>query len=178
MQFLRTHVRVFYELETVLLVLAVGDYQVDASERVGNGEYRRDAALVDELVEVFRANESLAAARGNLGRYNLAVPFVVAFQVQVEYGSLFGHLLHDYRDLFFGKVGEYLCSVPFVFVTRGAGEDADDLVLDVVTVWQERFQKLHGPERIAHVLYGFQAFDVVEEPPAARKAEQAELLDF
>ena len=96
----------------------------------------------------------------------------------MEYRGAFGHFLEDYGDRVFGVARKDLGSVPLVFVTRGAGKDAQHLALDVVPERQERFQQFHGTQGVAHVLYGFQALDVVEEPATACEAEQAELLDF
>ena len=109
----------------------------------------------------------------------LGVFLVVAlFQSQVENGGPFGHELHRHGDFVLGVAGVNFGAVPLVLIAGGPGENAHETVLDGVPEGEERLHQFHGPEGVAHVLHRFQAFNVVEEPAAAGKAEQAEFLDF
>ena len=65
-----------------------------------------------------------------------------------------------------------------MFIGSRASENTHKLVANRMVDREERAEKFHGTFRIAHVLYRFKTFDVVEEPTAARKGEQTELFDF
>ena len=135
--------------------------------------------LVDSRVVVGGINYGLAAARRNFrGGEAVVLVQVVVLEPEVVNGGAFGHLLDEGGDVFFGRLCEYFGSAPLVLIARGLREDFEDFGLDVAAFGEERLEQFHGAQRIAHVLYGLQAFDIVEEPAAACKAEHAEFLDF